>query len=122
MTITVSRIPDVIECPECGCVQEAWIEFPSDLPHAVYVHHCGKCGYIIMESEWNSVTFDSDRSYSVDEIAENSHGYDEPEDYDGTVYLIARGRDGREYWFVDNGDGWRVSHTWRSFPLAKAAS
>lgn len=110
-------IPDTIECPQCGCVQEAYIECPRNQPHDIYVHCCTKCEHVIMESEWQSVKFLRGHIYSVEQIAEHARNHDEPEDYDGTVYLIARGRDGREYWFVEKGGGWVVDHTWSSFAL-----
>lgn len=49
MSITKDRI----KCPECGTVQDATIEFDrSWMPFPCYVHDCEKCGYTIMESEW----------------------------------------------------------------------
>lgn len=42
-----------IRCPECGTVQEATVE--HTVPFYSYVHHCEKCGFIIMESEWEVV-------------------------------------------------------------------
>jgi hypothetical protein len=47
--------PDIHEeeiiCPECNIKQWATVE--HTIPFASYVHHCKKCKYIIMESEWN---------------------------------------------------------------------
>ena len=43
-----------IECPQCKTIQNATVEH---LPTFwSYVHHCEKCKYIIMESEWQKVT------------------------------------------------------------------
>lgn len=42
-----------IQCPECDHVQMAVVE--ELWPWDNYTHECTKCGYIIMESEWNEV-------------------------------------------------------------------
>lgn len=42
-----------IKCPECGTIQDAIIE--HTLPFSTYVHFCEKCGYVIMESEWEEI-------------------------------------------------------------------
>ena len=44
---------DIIQCPVCDLVQVAEIE--NTFPWGTYIHHCTRCKYIIMESEWNSV-------------------------------------------------------------------
>ena len=44
---------ETIECPECGSHEKAEIE--GDIFFASYLHECKKCGYLIMESEWQSV-------------------------------------------------------------------
>lgn len=44
---------DIIKCPECNKVQEATVEHTH--PWYSYVHTCINCGYIIMESEWDSL-------------------------------------------------------------------
>lgn len=43
---------ELIVCPNCTCHQVAKVEhlWPWDS----HVHEC-KCGYIIMESEWNTI-------------------------------------------------------------------
>lgn len=41
-----------IECPNCGS-HEIAIEDYTTIPFPTYLHECGKCGYMIMESEWN---------------------------------------------------------------------
>jgi uncharacterized Zn finger protein len=43
---------ETIRCPSCGSTETATVEhlWPFDS----YVHDC-KCGYVITESEWNSV-------------------------------------------------------------------
>lgn len=40
-----------IKCPECGKIQPAKVI--HGFPFNIYSHCCKKCGYIIMESEWN---------------------------------------------------------------------
>jgi len=42
-----------IKCPECDKVQPGTIE--HTFPWWSYVHHCVKCEYIIMESEWQNL-------------------------------------------------------------------
>jgi predicted RNA-binding Zn-ribbon protein involved in translation (DUF1610 family) len=42
-----------IKCPECGKEQIGTVLHTS--PWWSYVHHCEKCKYIIMESEWNKI-------------------------------------------------------------------
>jgi predicted RNA-binding Zn-ribbon protein involved in translation (DUF1610 family) len=44
-----------IQCPECGMIQQAKVEHTNFWN--IYVHDCTKCGYTIMESEWNTVYF-----------------------------------------------------------------
>lgn len=39
-----------IECPECGCCQNAIVH--NTWPWATRLHHCISCGYVIMESDW----------------------------------------------------------------------
>ena len=41
-----------IECPNCGAIELATIE--ETIPFWTYIHDC-KCGYTIMESEWNAI-------------------------------------------------------------------
>lgn len=43
-----------IECPECGS-HEIAIEDYTTAPFPTYLHMCNKCGYVIMESEWDRV-------------------------------------------------------------------
>lgn len=43
-----------IECPECGSIETA-IEDHTTEPFPTYLHSCNKCGYVIMESEWNVI-------------------------------------------------------------------
>jgi ribosomal protein S27AE len=45
--------PEIIKCPECGAVQMA--EVVESMPWNIYVHDCIKCGYTIMESDWEEV-------------------------------------------------------------------
>ena len=44
-----------IECPECGS-REIAIEDYTTAPYPTYLHSCNKCGYVIMESEWEVVS------------------------------------------------------------------
>jgi hypothetical protein len=44
---------ETIQCTECDEIQEAQVEHTT--PYYTYVHKCVKCGYTIMESEWNTV-------------------------------------------------------------------
>ncbi len=53
MSNPIKYIPVIIECPECKCVQGASIELA--IPFDIYIHECEKCGFIIMESDWNEV-------------------------------------------------------------------
>jgi len=41
---------ETIVCPNCGSIEKARVEL--DIPFAIYIHDCDKCGYTIMESEW----------------------------------------------------------------------
>ena len=43
-----------IECPECGSIEIA-IEDYTTAPFPTFLHSCNKCGYVIMESEWNGI-------------------------------------------------------------------
>lgn len=43
-----------IECPECGSIEIA-VEDYTTAPFPTYIHSCNKCGYVIMESEWNVI-------------------------------------------------------------------
>ena len=45
----------VIECPECGSHKFA-VEDCTTVPFPTYLHRCNKCGYVIMESEWNIIS------------------------------------------------------------------
>lgn len=45
----------VVRCPECSIEQYAEeIQYENDL-FPTYLHTCEKCGYEIMESEWDCV-------------------------------------------------------------------
>lgn len=46
---------DTIICPDCGWLQDAQVQFRPRDPHPTYIHECDPCGYIITESEWQSV-------------------------------------------------------------------
>lgn len=43
-----------IECPECGSIEIAVEDYTTE-PFPTYLHRCNKCGYVIMESEWNVI-------------------------------------------------------------------
>ena len=45
---------EYIICPECGSIELA--EIKETPLWNVYIHDCKKCGYTIMESEWNVAT------------------------------------------------------------------
>lgn len=47
---------ETIKCPECNRIQTAVVEHA--LPFDIYVHTCEKCGYVIMEREWEIVKAD----------------------------------------------------------------
>ena len=47
------KIPVKIQCPECSTIQDAVVEMTFPFP--TYIHHCEKCKYVIMESEFNIV-------------------------------------------------------------------
>ena len=42
-----------IKCPECGKIQDAIVE--HTIPFNTYIHLCEKCGYVIMEDEWEEI-------------------------------------------------------------------
>lgn len=44
----------IIKCPNCGS-HEIALENYTTTPFPTYIHHCDKCGYVIMESEWDVV-------------------------------------------------------------------
>ena len=43
-----------IECPQCGSIEIA-VEDYTTVPWHTYIHRCNKCGYVIMESEWEKM-------------------------------------------------------------------
>ena len=51
--LSFETIKELIVCPECSTTQEA--EVVLTIPWPSFVHHCEKCKYVIMESEWNRV-------------------------------------------------------------------
>jgi predicted RNA-binding Zn-ribbon protein involved in translation (DUF1610 family) len=44
---------EAIRCPECGEIQIAKVK--HTIPFDTFLHSCQKCGYVIMESEWNKI-------------------------------------------------------------------
>lgn len=49
----MEEIIETIKCPNCGSIEKAKVKL--SVPFAVYIHDCDKCGYRIMESEWEVV-------------------------------------------------------------------
>ena len=49
----ISTRTERIRCPECEHEQDATVEHM--IPWNSYCHFCEKCGYIILESEWERV-------------------------------------------------------------------
>jgi len=47
-----SHIESIV-CPKCSHIEDATVDHTQ--PWYSYVHTCTACGYIIMESEWESV-------------------------------------------------------------------
>ncbi len=43
-----------IRCPACGEVQDAEVD-TTTIPWNTYIHDCVKCGYTVMESDWEKV-------------------------------------------------------------------
>lgn len=58
----------IIECPLCKHIQPAKVE--PKIPFDSYIHHCVKCGYVIMESEWNEVDVNQQTSKLQQELKE----------------------------------------------------
>lgn len=44
---------ETIICPQCKSHEEACVQ--HTIPFWSYVHHCTKCGYTIMESDWEEI-------------------------------------------------------------------
>lgn len=44
---------ETIKCPHCEDIQSAEVRHTE--PWWLYVHNCNRCGYTIMESEWEEV-------------------------------------------------------------------
>ncbi len=44
---------ETIKCPNCEDIQSAEVRHTE--PWWLYVHNCNRCGYTIMESEWDEV-------------------------------------------------------------------
>ena len=44
---------ELIICPSCDKLQAATVVFYKGDPWPTYMHTCEKCGYEILESEWN---------------------------------------------------------------------
>jgi len=47
------KYTEQIRCPECGSIETATVE--TTPLWNVYVHECLACGYVIMESEWETI-------------------------------------------------------------------
>lgn len=52
-TFHISSHTELVICPECSITQPT--EVVHSWPWYSYVHTCVKCGYVIMESEWQEV-------------------------------------------------------------------
>lgn len=48
---------DLIDCPDSGLLQDANVTYEPGDPWPRYIHVCTRCGYIIIESQWQSVLF-----------------------------------------------------------------
>lgn len=59
---------DTIQCPECNTIQDATVEQVEGAPWPSFVHTCEKCGYTIMESEWEIAEIKPYLQY-LDELA-----------------------------------------------------
>ena len=55
MRKTIIVRTDRIECPRCRILNEAVVTQDDGDPWPSFVHTCERCGYIIMESEWQEV-------------------------------------------------------------------
>lgn len=60
-------------------------------------------------------SFTSDRVYSEAEIRQIVPSAYQWDNGDGQTYIIAQAE--REYWFLPEGEGWKVDHTWTSFNM-----
>jgi C4-type Zn-finger protein len=49
-----------IVCPKCQSVETATVEHTA--PFWTYTHSCSKCGYLIMESEWDQLEENNERN------------------------------------------------------------
>jgi len=49
--MNIGNHQESIVCPSCGAIQSAIVEHTH--PFWTYVHNC-RCGYVIMESEWEN--------------------------------------------------------------------
>lgn len=52
-----------IVCPSCQSVEVAIVK--HTFPWWSYIHNCSKCGYTIMESEWDEVDEGRDRTLAL---------------------------------------------------------
>jgi len=46
---------DAIVCPQCDAPQVGTVTQREGDPWATCIHTCDRCGYLIMESEWNMI-------------------------------------------------------------------
>lgn len=52
----MSQHNEKIKCPECSSIEDAIvIHAKTDFDWSTYIHDCSKCGYTIMESEWEEI-------------------------------------------------------------------
>lgn len=66
----ISVHSEIIECPECNTNQSAIVE--HTMPWWTYIHTCKKCGYLIMESEWNKVPIDEIEKSLIESLNTNT--------------------------------------------------
>lgn len=50
-----NTVTQYIKCPNCSTVQSANVELGKGQTFDTYIHSCGQCGHVIMESEWDKV-------------------------------------------------------------------
>ena len=52
---------EFIVCPQCKEINHAKVL--HTIPFGTYIHDCSKCGYTIMESEWDKVPYQKELEY-----------------------------------------------------------
>lgn len=91
---------ELIKCPQCDINQFATVE--HSIPFFTYTHHCGKCGYIICESDWERVIQPEVKPEPVNDWVSIKDGLPE---YYKTVQVFDKGlRTSYNAWRASNGD------------------